>query len=330
MTSDPSDPQAPFIRQLGEYWSAWGRAVQQAAGGSAANGATAAGNVGDGFAGAGGGPWLQAIYQLATQALEQKLDSAGIATAWRQILKARGLWPGAAAQAGMPGAGVVPPLEAWLKPWMDSPAFGPAREHVARWQQFARLQGQADGHARQLQALLDQIMEAAISRFEALLQPFEQEQAPLRDVRALFDLWIEAAEQAWEQAALGEEFARLSAAASAAQMQLQQAAMAEVERACSSLGLPTRREVDQAHLRILQLERQVAQLLAREVPAGNPSVKQAVKPARRPAVARKAVPAGNNSTAVKRAASAKKAATVKKVAAATAAAPRKPASRGRA
>jgi class III poly(R)-hydroxyalkanoic acid synthase PhaE subunit len=249
MTPDPSDPQAPFVRQLGEYWQAWGRAVQQAAGGAAMPGMPGASADGLAGAGAGGGPWLQAIYQLAAQALEQKLDSAGIAAAWRRILKANTLWPGPADGTGMPGSEFLRQLSGWLKPWLDSPAFGPGREHMARWQQFARLQGQAQEHAQRLQTLLDGIMEQAISRFEVLLRPFEQEQAPLKDVRALFDLWIEAAEQAWEQAALGEEFAHLNAAATSAQMHLRQAAMAEAERLCAGLGLPTRSEVDQSFLR---------------------------------------------------------------------------------
>lgn len=276
MTADPFDPQSPFARQLGEYWAAWGRAVQQAAH-PAGNmddpfGFAAASAAGTGQApGASGGPWLQAIYQLASQAIEQKLDSAGIAQAWRRILKASPLWPGNQAGAGFSTSGQWQQLVQWLKPWLDSPAFGPAREHASRWQQLLQLQAQAEAAAVQMQALLEQVMEQAIARFEQLLSPHGAQMPPLKDVRALMDVWIEAAEQAWEKAALGDEFARISAAASSAQLRLQQAVQAEVGRMAASVGLPTRHEVDQAHLRIVQLERQVASLLAAVRPADSAS-----------------------------------------------------------
>lgn len=305
MTADPFDPQSPHARQLAEYWAAWGRAVQQAAhpagGGADPFGFFAAGPAQ--APGASGGPWLQAIYQLASQALEQGLDSAGIAQAWRNILKTSALWPGKQSGAEVFGSNHWQQLAQWLKPWLDSPAFGPAREHASRWQQLLQLQARAEAAAEQLQGVLEQVMEQAIVRFEQLLAAHGATLPPLKDVRALMDVWIEAAEQAWEHAALGEEFARISAAASSAQLRLQQAVQAEVGRIAALIGLPARHEVDQAHQRIAQLERQVASLLAvlgtaataaqpaaattaagrarrRTVRAATPAAEVAVKPAK--------------------------------------------------
>ena len=241
---------APFQRQLNEYFSAWARAMQQAAG-------PAIGGF-DGLGAAAGGPWLQAIHQLARQALEQGLDSAGIAAAWRQILQ-QGLWPDAMPLG--PVAGGSP----WAWPagtevWLDQPVFGPLREHLERWQQQARQQQQGQGAFADWQALMVRVRELALAQFEQLLRSHEQR--PLADARALLDLWVEAAEQAWQQVAMSEEFARLLGQLNQVQMQLLQARQDEADRLYAGLGIASRRELDQAYQRIDALERQVRQLLA--------------------------------------------------------------------
>lgn len=271
---------APFQRQLNEYFNAWTRAVQQACG-------PAAGGL-DGLGAAAGGPWLQAIHQLARQALEQGLDSAGIAAAWRQILQ-QGLWPDAMPPGNAPGA------NPWAWPpgagaWLDQPAFGPMREHLERWQQQARQQQQGQGAFADWQALMTRVRERALEQFEQLLRHHEQH--PLADARALLDLWVEAAEQAWQQVAMSEEFARLLGQLNQTQMQLLQARQDEAERLYAGLGIASRRELDQAYARIDALERQVRQLLAMSpAAAGNDGkarragTRKAGSTATRPAVA---------------------------------------------
>jgi len=247
---------------------------------------------------AAGGPWLQAIHQLARQALEQELDSAGIANAWRQILQ-QGLWPDALpltdlfagnAWAGSPGTDA----------WLEHPAFGPLREHMQRWQQLGRQQRQAQAEFSHWQSLFVQVRELALAQFEQLLRGHEQ--APLANARALLDLWVEAAEHAWQQVAMSEDFARAAAQFSQAQMQLLQTQQSEADRLFASLGIASRRELDQAYLRIDTLERQVRQLLAMQAAAGpakparqkpqaadgKPAGSAAAKPASRPGAAKTA------------------------------------------
>ena len=256
---------APFQRQLNEYFNAWSRAVQQASGPAAAGL--------DGLGAAAGGPWLQAIHQLARQALEQGLDSAGIAAAWRQILQ-QGLWPDPMPPGTMSGS------SPWAWPsagaWLEQPVFGPLREHLERWQQQARQQQQGQGAFADWQVLMTRVRDLALEQFEQLLRSHEQR--PLADARALLDLWVEAAEQAWQQVAMGEEFAQLLGQLNQAQMQLLQAQQGEAERVYATLGIASRRELDQAYARIDALERQVRQLLAMQAA---PAAATAARPARK-------------------------------------------------
>lgn len=290
MIDDTGHAQDTHQRQFGEYFGAWVRALQQAAGPVSGPAAGA-----DGMA---GGPWLQAIHQLARQALEQGLDSAGIAQAWRQMLN-QGLWPDPLPLNTLFGAGPA----AWDTPasaWPDHPAFGPMREHLQRWQQMAQQQRHSQQTLGGWQPLLAKVRELALEQFEQLLRAHEER--PLADARALLDLWVDAAERAWQEVAMGEEFAQLLAQFNQTQMQLLQAQQAEAERLYAGLGIASRRELDQAYARIDALERQLRQVLAMHAATGpaahtrgkpaQPTANAAARPrARRTAAAAAAKPA---------------------------------------
>ena len=262
MIDDTQHTNDPYSRQINEYFRAWGRALQQAVG-AGQDSAQVDGFGPFGGAAAAGGPWLQAIHQLARQALEQELDSAGITAAWRQILQ-QGLWPDMPEFSGLFGSVAGQPA-AGFDAWLENPAFGPLREHLQRWQQMGQQQQQAQAELTRWQQLLGQLREAALQQFEQLLRRHEAE--PLADARALLDLWVQAAEQAWAQAAMGEDFARALAQLNQVQLDLLQTQQAEAERVFGALGIASRRELNQAYQRIDALERMVRQLLAAQPPA---------------------------------------------------------------
>lgn len=295
MSADCTDDVDPITRQLGEYWAAWGRAMNDSLGRGNPSG-TGFGNPGMGAGFEAGGPWMAAIHQLACMALERGLDSAGIAAAWRKILQDNGLWP----NWPKPDPAQARAAEQLFAPWLDSPAFGPAREHFSRWQTLARQQFDALAEGAPLGQAIDAMMEAAIAGFEQRLRQREIDGKPLESARALFDLWIEAAEQAWEDMASGEVFARASAQASQAQLQLQRSAQAELARFCQAIGLPTRSEVDQVHQRIVALERELDRL--RAVVDGRVAAADAANPVKKTAKKQPAKQAASSKLAGKPAA----------------------------
>jgi hypothetical protein len=71
----------------------------------------------------------------------------------------------------------------------------------------------------------------------------------------LFDLWIDAAEEAYAEVALSPEFRAASGARVNAQMRLRQAVQGEIERTSALFGMPTRSDLDAAFRKIADLER---------------------------------------------------------------------------
>src|SRR3546814_2938016 len=127
-------------------------------------------------------------------------------------------------------------------------------------------------------------------KLAARSQPGKQRES----ARALFDLWIDAAEEAYAEVALSPEFRKSYGAMVNAQMKLRQAVQGEVEQAAAQMGMPTRTEVDAAHRKIAELERAlrrmrdaVPEAKAKPVPKKAAPVKKAV--AKKPAPKKKPV-----------------------------------------
>ncbi|RPE81442.1 class III poly(R)-hydroxyalkanoic acid synthase PhaE subunit [Vulcaniibacterium tengchongense] len=275
------------------YWSAWGEALR-AAGAPAASppapalpgwnealdwwsrlakgGRGEPDNVLDRF-NAQAGAWLDQMQQLAAQFAGRDAGAAEIAAAWRKMLGGDVARPLQDAFAAMHGAGAQDPArgtEPWLallqrwqeegRGWLGLPAFGLGREHQERWQRLAQAQLDAQAQAQAYHALLAEAGQDAFKRFEGRLEQRQREGRPLASARELFDLWVDAAEEAYAEIALSPRFRDAYAALVNSQMKLRKAAQAELEQACSALGLPTRTELDSAHRKIAQLERELRRL----------------------------------------------------------------------
>jgi len=274
--------------------------------------------------------WYARMQQLAAQFAEGGGSAAEIAAAWRQMLGGQDGSPFAGVFQGLPGgmgaavAGwpdqVRPFVEAVLRPlrqqaseWFGRPGLGPAREHQQRLQALAAAWQEWEERNEAFTALLSRIGQDAFARFERLLeQRQENAEQQLASARALFDLWIDAAEEAWAEAALSEEYQQQYAALTNALMRVRQGLQQEVERLGALLGLPGRSEVDAVHRKVAELERSVRELrrgagLARNaaaVPGATPRAPRKEKAAAAPAgagrpAARKAAPRKATATGAK-------------------------------
>ena len=270
--------------------------------------------------------WLAQMQQVAAQFAGHDHKAADVAKAWRDAFA--GSHPFAGLLDGMRGPGLEN-FTQWSEttaPWLAGlrneamkslgvPAFGFTREHQERLQALGkaqlRLQQAQDAYGR----LLSEISKQAFDRFESRLAEHEEPGRQLGSVRALFDLWVDAAEEAWAQAALSPEYRHAFGELANAQMQLRGAAQAIGEQTTTQLGLPGRTELDSAHRKIAELERQLRRLQrgaagpaaaapVRTAAAKKPAAKAAPK---RPAPAKPAVakPAATGVVARKSAKSAK-------------------------
>ncbi len=211
----------------------------------------------------------------------------------------------------------VPEFAAWLQqfqlqagPWLQSPAFGPGREHQARWQALLRAQEEYQQHSRAYVDLIKRALDEAFALFEQRLAEHEQPGSQLTSARAMFDLWIEVAEEAYAKVAMSEPFQQVYASLGNAQMRLRAGLQREVEQMSERIGLPTRSEMDAAHRRIAELERSLRRLQAQvAVQAGTAAVDPVAQPA--PAKVKPAARKAAKKTAPAMKAPAKKAAAKK-------------------
>lgn len=241
-------------------------------------------------------PWLEQIQQVAAGLVGRQASPETIVAAWRDAM-------GADPVGRMFGALHGPGLEGWnswlerLQPWLQAfspagerdafsrPTFGLTREHQARWQQLARVFAQYQGSQQDYQTLLMQASSAAFGLFERKLAAHDAA-TPIDSPRALFDLWIDAAEEAYAEVALSPAFRKAYADMVGGQMRLRQAVQREVEQTCRVLDLPTRSELDGAHRKIAELERALRRVHDRldAVEGGRPHVQAvAAEAPRRPA-----------------------------------------------
>jgi class III poly(R)-hydroxyalkanoic acid synthase PhaE subunit len=140
------------------------------------------------------------------------------------------------------------------------PAFGIGREHQEHLQKL--MQAQLDYQQREAayNALMTQALQRAYDVFQDKLAEREEPGRQLTSARALFDLWIDAAEEAYAGVALSPEFREVYGAMVNAQMRLRSGIQREVERVCETFGMPTRTEVDAAHRKIAELERMLRRM----------------------------------------------------------------------
>ena len=287
-------PQGSDFESLArQYWNAWGQSMRgdAMAGGNPAAAAApgwqeavdwwsrlARGNGADANAAvdrfnAQARDWYGQMQQVAAQFAGQQAGPADITREWKRALGALGGNPFPDMFKAMQGPGAHGP-EQWTeaaKPFLDAwqregrsilgmPAFGIGREHQEHLQKL--MQAQLDYQQREAayNALMMQALQRAYEVFQGKLAEREESGRQLTSARALFDLWIDAAEEAYAGIALSPEFREVYGALVNAQMRLRNGVQREVERMCETFGMPTRTEVDAAHRKIAELERMLRRM----------------------------------------------------------------------
>ena len=144
--------------------------------------------------------------------------------------------------------------------WMCTPAFGLHREHQERWQALAEAQIELQQKNDAYNALMLEAGREAFERFERKLAERSEPGRQLQSARALFDLWIDAAEEAYAEIALTSGFRKVYGELVNAQMRVRAGIQREVELIGGLFGMPGRTEVDAAHRKIAELERQLRRL----------------------------------------------------------------------
>jgi hypothetical protein len=152
---------------------------------------------------------------------------------------------------GTPGAGNA------AAPWMEMPAFGYLREHQERLQQGAVALTDYREQLGRYNSLMLKAMQRGFELFEGKLLEREEPGRQVESLRALYDLWVDAAEEGYAEIALSPEFREAYGALVNAQMRVRSAIQQEVEHLGRDLGMPTRSEIDTLGKRLHDLRREV-------------------------------------------------------------------------
>ncbi|MDO1527360.1 poly(R)-hydroxyalkanoic acid synthase subunit PhaE [Fulvimonas sp. R45] len=186
-------------------------------------------------------------------------------------------WPaqgGPFPHASFPGgpAFAVPPPgadpgAAWLAWWQQAlaqpagaapvAAFGYTREQQLQQQALAAAMAECRETGARYQALLQRAGSQGVARLQAKLADMAAAGQAVDSLKALYDLWVDAAEDAYAEIALTDEFREAYGAMSNAQMKLRRLQRQLVEQCSRELGVPTRGEVDSLGQRLQQVRREL-------------------------------------------------------------------------
>jgi len=140
--------------------------------------------------------------------------------------------------------------------WLRMPAFGLAREHQEHYQHTALAFFEYQGALRNYNALLLKSSQRGLELLEGKLAERSEPGRAIDSPRALYDLWVDCAEEAYAEIALSDEFAKAYGELANAQMRMRSHIQAEVERIGTDLGMPTRSELNSVHQRLHDLRRE--------------------------------------------------------------------------
>ncbi len=141
--------------------------------------------------------------------------------------------------------------------WLQAPAFGIAREHQEHYQRTAVALFDYEQALREYNRLMLKASQRGFELFERRLADHAEPGRTIESLKALYDLWVDAAEDAYAEIALSEEFSKAYGELANAQMRLRKQIQTEVERISREFGMPTRTEVDSLSKRVHDLGREL-------------------------------------------------------------------------
>jgi polyhydroxyalkanoate synthase subunit PhaE len=135
--------------------------------------------------------------------------------------------------------------------------FGIAREMQLDQQALSdAMREYAQINAR-YQTLLQQVNTKGIARLQDMLGQHVEPGKQIESLKALYDLWVDAMEEAYSEMALSTEYREVFGSLINAQMRVRKLQQEQTEQMCRELGIPTRSEVDSLGKRVQQLRRDV-------------------------------------------------------------------------
>lgn len=144
----------------------------------------------------------------------------------------------------------------------DLPTFGLSREHQERTQALAKAWIDYQSATSRYNELMLKTATRTFDMLENRLAEREQPGRQIESVRGIYDLWIDAAEDAFAEVAMSPEYRAVYGELVNSQMRVRAGINTELEHFAAQFGMPTRTEVDSMARQLHELRRELRRLKA--------------------------------------------------------------------
>jgi class III poly(R)-hydroxyalkanoic acid synthase PhaE subunit len=165
-------------------------------------------------------------------------------------------------------------LRANLQRFLSIPALGYTREWQEQGQEAMAAWLQYEQAMNRYVGVMSKMVWRALDLLQHKVLEMTSAGTPVENLRQIYDLWVDCSEEAYAEVAGAAEYGEVSAELINASMQLKRHGQLLTEEVMGALNMPTRQELDTAHLRTHQLkgevkalEQRLKEVLAQE-PAG--------------------------------------------------------------
>lgn len=200
-----------------------------------------------------------------SETLDRWLDSFSGANA--PTAGAFGLPADAFKHLGAPGGAVDPTT------LLSMPTLGYTREHEAAQQRLAKAQIEFQQANARYNALIERSLREGASRFRDKLIEHEEPGKQITSLRQLYDLWVDAAEEAFADTAFSSEFRQVYGELVNSLMRLRRSWLDVTEPGMKLAGVANRTELDDTARQLHELRRELVQIKAAMAKAGIQAVR---------------------------------------------------------
>jgi len=138
-----------------------------------------------------------------------------------------------------------------------TPAFGQDREQQMQRQALAAAVLESVQASARYHALIQRANTQGVQKLQDKLAEHAEPGRQIESLKALYDLWVDAAEEAYAEIALTDEFREAYGAMVNGQMRVRSLQQQQAEQLCQQWGLPTRREIATLGERLQQVRREM-------------------------------------------------------------------------
>jgi polyhydroxyalkanoate synthase subunit PhaE len=200
--------------------------------------------------GQGGGDWQHALQNLYSSMGGQPFAHAFASLDSEAARSFAQMWQ-AWQQASQSGAG------SFAFDVEHLAAFGYTRERQLQQQALAGAMREYLDSANKYQGLIQRANAEGFERLQAKLAELGGSNQQVESLKALYDLWVDCAEEAYARIALSDEFRHVYGLMVNAQSRVRELQQQQLEAFCRELGMPTRSEVTALSKRLHELRREV-------------------------------------------------------------------------